>query len=261
MKRNLTCFFFYINFFYFCCRLEIIRPLRYGGIRQCGTSTPLRTLQTISNPLRNWGIQIVPDNQVFIVERNGVYLKNLPCGIHLTNPCVDKIAHIHCLNEKKYFIVWQSELTSDDKFFNFNTEFSLQIKEPELVTYGKTDSIEELIELARLKVREEIRLSSMESVGEKNDLTRLEISKTIILHVNEEAKTKGLGAVMLRHKIVPRFKKKEISNKARKRQERPKRNSQKSYTSLIIKSQDEIKSSLAVEIFCRIKGKDPKLPS
>lgn len=146
----------------------------------------------------------------------------------------------------------------------------------------------------------------MESVGEKNDLTRLEISKTIIvckvkiyfgsnyykyhssitkcifliylqfslstllqLHVNEEAKTKGLGAVMLRHKIgmnlfnfilsghlsdlfcnlfctiwtVPRFKKKEISNKARKRQERPKRNSQKSYTSLIIKSQDEIKSS------------------
>jgi len=72
---------------------------------------------------RNWGIQIVPENQVFIVQRKGVYLKQLPCGIHLTIPCVDKIAHIHCLIEKKYFIVWQNDLTSDDKFFNFNTEF------------------------------------------------------------------------------------------------------------------------------------------
>jgi len=77
----------------------------------------------------HWSVlKSVLENKVFIVEKNGVYLKQLPCGIHLTILCVDKITHKHCLNEKKYFIVLQSDLTSDDKFFNFNTEFSLQVK-------------------------------------------------------------------------------------------------------------------------------------
>ncbi|MQM08830.1 hypothetical protein Taro_041694 [Colocasia esculenta] len=96
----------------------------------------------------NWGIQIVPKNNVFVVERLGKYFKTLNPGIHMLIPVVDRIAYVHSLMEEEIAISNQSFMTKDN--------INILIVDPYLASYGVDNPIFTAASVGRASLQREL---------------------------------------------------------------------------------------------------------
>ncbi|MQL69896.1 hypothetical protein Taro_002199 [Colocasia esculenta] len=119
----------------------------------------------------NWGVHIVPEKKVFVVERLGKYTMLGP-GIHMLIPIVDRIAHIHSLKEETVRISNQSVLTKDN--VNILVGSVIHIVDPYLASYVEENPIfaaickvwdSVLAELANITLEETV--SVIETLNEK----------------------------------------------------------------------------------------------
>ena len=78
-------------------------------------------------PPINWGIRIVPERMVFVIERQGKYHTTLWSGIHFLIPFVDRIAFVHELRERVFNVPDQMAVTLDKVRVQVNVKIYLKV--------------------------------------------------------------------------------------------------------------------------------------
>ena len=100
---------------------------------------------------RNWGFVVVPQTQVFIVERLGRYSQSLTGGWHLLIPFVDRIAYAHSLKETALAIPSQTAITKDNVTIGIDGVLYLRTNDPYAASYGISDAVFAVTQLAQVR--------------------------------------------------------------------------------------------------------------
>lgn len=81
-------------------------------------------------------IEIIPESQVYIVEKLGKYSSTLHSGLNFINPFFDRISRIVSLKEQVVDFEPQAVITKDNATMQIDTVVYFQITDPKLYTYG-----------------------------------------------------------------------------------------------------------------------------
>ena len=81
-------------------------------------------------------VKIVPESQVYIVEKLGKYYQSLNSGLSFINPFFDKVSRIVSLKEQVVDFDPQAVITKDNATMQIDTVVYFQITDPKLYTYG-----------------------------------------------------------------------------------------------------------------------------
>ncbi|XP_042410925.1 stomatin-like protein 2, mitochondrial [Zingiber officinale] len=136
----------------------------------------------------NWGVLIVQEKEVYVVERLGKYHRTLDSGIHFLIPFVDRIAGVHSLREMVIPISCPSAITRDYVSILLDGAVSVKIIDPILASYRMKNPINTLIRLA-----EEITISELQKITfDKMFEERDALNEKIMRAINEVASDWGL---------------------------------------------------------------------
>ena len=81
-------------------------------------------------------VKIVPESQVYIVEKLVKYYQSLSSGLSFINPFFDKVSRIVSLKEQVVDFDPQAVITKDNATMQIDTVVYFQITDPKLYTYG-----------------------------------------------------------------------------------------------------------------------------
>lgn len=82
------------------------------------------------------GVKIIPESQVYIVEKLGKYSASLNSGLNIINPFFDRVSRIVSLKEQVVDFDPQAVITKDNATMQIDTVVYYQITDPKLYTYG-----------------------------------------------------------------------------------------------------------------------------
>lgn len=82
------------------------------------------------------GIKIVPESNVFIIEKLGKYHQSLSSGLNFINPFFDRVARVVSLKEQVVDFPPQPVITKDNATMQIDTVVYFQITDPKSYTYG-----------------------------------------------------------------------------------------------------------------------------
>ncbi len=99
---------------------------------------------------------IVPQQRAFVIENLGKYSRTLRAGFHILIPFVERIAYRHSLKEVAVDIPEQLCITKDNVQVGVDGVLYLQIMDAQRASYGITDYIFAISQLAQTTLRSEI---------------------------------------------------------------------------------------------------------
>jgi len=99
---------------------------------------------------------IVPQQSAFVVENLGKYSRTLRAGFHILIPFIERSAYRHSLKELAIDIPEQICITRDNVQVGVDGVLYLQVLDPERASYGITDYIFAISQLAQTTLRSEI---------------------------------------------------------------------------------------------------------
>ena len=99
---------------------------------------------------------VVPQQSAFVVERLGKYLGTLQAGFHILVPFFDVIRYKHSLKERAVDIPEQICITRDNVQVGVDGVLYLKVMNPERSSYGVSDYLFAIIQLAQTTLRSEI---------------------------------------------------------------------------------------------------------
>lgn len=99
---------------------------------------------------------IVPQQSAFVVESLGKYSRTLRAGFHILIPFIERAAYKHSLKELAIDIAEQICITRDNVQVGVDGVLYLQVLDPERASYGITDYIFAISQLAQTTLRSEI---------------------------------------------------------------------------------------------------------
>ena len=99
---------------------------------------------------------VVPQQSAFVVERLGKYHSTLGAGFHMLVPFVDVIRYRHSLKEAAADIPEQVCITRDNVQVHVDGVIYLQVLNPERASYGVSDPLFAISQLAQTTLRSEI---------------------------------------------------------------------------------------------------------
>ena len=99
---------------------------------------------------------VVPQQLAYVVERLGKYRGTMEAGFHFLLPFVDKITYRHTLKEQAIDIPEQICITRDNVQVGIDGIIYLQVFDPEKASYGISDYIFSVTQLAQTTLRSEI---------------------------------------------------------------------------------------------------------
>ena len=100
--------------------------------------------------------RVVPQQQVFVVERLGRYHASLRAGFHLLVPFMDRIAYRHSLKERAIDVPQQVCITRDNVQISVDGVLYLQVVDGQRASYGIGDYVFAIAQLAQTTLRSEI---------------------------------------------------------------------------------------------------------
>lgn len=99
---------------------------------------------------------IVPQQSAFVIESLGKYSRTLRAGFHILIPFVEKSAYRHSLKELAIDVAEQICITKDNVQVGVDGVLYMQVLDPERASYGITDYVFAISQLAQTTLRSEI---------------------------------------------------------------------------------------------------------
>jgi regulator of protease activity HflC (stomatin/prohibitin superfamily) len=99
---------------------------------------------------------VVPQQSAYVVERLGRYHATLAAGFHILLPFVDAIRYRHSLKEQAIDIPAQVCITRDNVQVEVDGVLYIKVLDPERASYGITDYVFAIIQLAQTTLRSEV---------------------------------------------------------------------------------------------------------
>lgn len=148
----------------------------------------LLTLAFIAGLIAWMGIKIVPQQSAWIVERLGRFDRKLEPGMRFLFPFVDRVAYKHSLKEYAYDVHEQTAITRDNVTLTLDGLIYVRIVDPVQASYGVSDPVYAVTQLAQTTMRSEIGKLAMDESFEERERLNANIVNTI----NEAAQTWGI---------------------------------------------------------------------
>ncbi len=141
------------------------------------------------------GVRIVPQQSAWVVERLGKYHATLLPGLNVIVPFIDRVQYRHSLKEVPLDIPEQVCITKDNTQLAVDGIIYFQVMDPKLASYGSSDYIMAITQLAQTALRSEIGKMELDKTFESRD----EINRQIVAVLDEAGRTWGIK--VLRYEI------------------------------------------------------------
>ncbi len=138
---------------------------------------------------------VVPQQSAYVMERLGSYRATLGAGFHLLIPFFDQITYRHSLKEVAYDIPEQICITKDNVQVGVDGVLYLKIVDPKLASYGISDYLFGLSQLAQTTLRSEIGKIDLDRTFEE----RSHINSSVVAELDKASEPWGVK--VLRYEI------------------------------------------------------------
>ena len=148
----------------------------------------LLTLAFIAGLVAWMGIKIVPQQSAWIVERLGRFDRKLEPGMRFLFPFVDRVAYKHSLKEYAYDVHEQTAITRDNVTLTLDGLIYVRIVDPVQASYGVSDPVYAVTQLAQTTMRSEIGKLAMDESFEERE----RLNANIVNAINHAAQSWGI---------------------------------------------------------------------
>ena len=138
---------------------------------------------------------VVPQQSAYVVERLGRYAGTLDAGFHVLVPFVDVIRYRHSLKEMALDIPAQVCITRDNVQVQVDGVLYLKVLNPERTSYGISDYIFAISQLAQTTLRSEVGKIDLDRTFEE----RTNINTAVVAELDKA--TEPWGVKVLRYEI------------------------------------------------------------
>lgn len=138
---------------------------------------------------------VVPQQSAYVMERLGSYRATLGAGFHLLIPFLDQITYKHSLKEVAYDIPEQICITKDNVQVGVDGVLYLKVIDPKLASYGISDYLFGLSQLAQTTLRSEIGKIDLDRTFEE----RSHINSSVVTELDKASEPWGVK--VLRYEI------------------------------------------------------------
>ncbi|HRW58098.1 MAG TPA: stomatin-like protein [Chlamydiales bacterium] len=121
------------------------------------------------------GFRIVPQKQVFIVERLGKYHRSLYAGFHFIIPAIERISYKHSLKETAIDVPKQVCITKDNISVEVDGILYLRVMDPQKASYGINDYLFATTQIAQTTMRSVIGKLDLDQTFEERDRINAQI--------------------------------------------------------------------------------------
>jgi regulator of protease activity HflC (stomatin/prohibitin superfamily) len=141
------------------------------------------------------GVRIVPQQQAWVVERLGKFSEILQPGLNLIIPFFERVAYTHSLKEVPLDVPEQVCITRDNTQLGVDGILYYQVMDPRLASYGSSNYITAIVQLAQTTLRSEIGKMELDKTFESRDV----INRQIVAALDEAGRAWGIK--VLRYEI------------------------------------------------------------
>ena len=138
---------------------------------------------------------VVPQQSAYVVERLGRYAGTLDAGFHILVPFVDVVRYRHSLKEAALDIPAQICITRDNVQVQVDGVLYLKVLNPERTSYGISDYIFAISQLAQTTLRSEVGKIDLDRTFEE----RTNINTSVVAELDKA--TEPWGVKVLRYEI------------------------------------------------------------
>ncbi|MGH6840979.1 MAG: SPFH domain-containing protein, partial [Methylocella sp.] len=133
------------------------------------------------------GVRLVPQQSVWIVERLGRYDRTLEPGLNFLIPYIETVSYKHSLKEYATEVQEQTAITRDNVTLLLDGIIYLKITDPVHASYGVTDPVFAVTQLAQTTMRSEIGKLTMDATFEERE----RLNANIVTAINAAAQSWG----------------------------------------------------------------------
>jgi regulator of protease activity HflC (stomatin/prohibitin superfamily) len=140
-------------------------------------------------------IRVVPQQKAWVVERLGRFHGVLAPGLNFVVPFLDRIAYRHDLRETPLDVAPQVCITKDNTQLHVDGILYYQVTDPRLASYGSTNYILAITQLAQTTLRSVIGRMELDRTFEERD----QINTAVVAALDDAAP--NWGVKVLRYEI------------------------------------------------------------
>jgi regulator of protease activity HflC (stomatin/prohibitin superfamily) len=140
-------------------------------------------------------VRVVPQQHAWVVERLGRFHGVLEPGLRIIVPFIDRVAYRHTLKEVPLDVPEQVCITRDNTQLAVDGIIYYQVTDPRLASYGSSDYISAITQLAQTTLRSEVGKMELDRTFESRD----EMNRQIVSVLDEAGRTWGVK--VLRYEI------------------------------------------------------------
>jgi regulator of protease activity HflC (stomatin/prohibitin superfamily) len=141
------------------------------------------------------GVRVVPQQSAWVVERLGKFHQLLEPGLNVIIPFLDRVAYRHSLKEVPLDVAEQVCITKDNTQLAVDGLIYYQVTDPRLASYGTSDYVAAIVQLAQTTLRSEIGKMELDQSLQSRDV----INRQIVSVLDEAGRSWGVK--VLRYEV------------------------------------------------------------